>query len=98
MRFLLNVALLLLVLVGVSASPARATPLSSGAATVERLAPAPAIEKTYWYRRPYYYRPYYYRPYFHRPYYYRPHYYRPRFVCRIRYTHWGPRRVCWRRW
>jgi hypothetical protein len=80
--FLLNAALLLLVLVGVSASPARATPLSTGAATIERLAPAPIVEKTYWYRRSYY----------------RPYYYRPRFVCRIRYTYWGPRRVCWRRW
>jgi hypothetical protein len=22
----------------------------------------------------------------------------PRLVCRLRYTPWGPRRVCWRRW
>jgi hypothetical protein len=36
------------------------------------------------------------RGYYGRPYYGRP-YYRPRVVCRIRYTPWGPRRVCFRR-
>jgi hypothetical protein len=61
--FLLNVALLMLVLLGVSGGPAGATPLSTGAATIERLAPATNAEKTYYYyRRHYYYRAYY-RPY-----------------------------------
>jgi hypothetical protein len=32
-----------------------------------------------------------------RPYYGRS-YYRPRVVCRIRYTPWGPRRICFRRY
>jgi hypothetical protein len=46
MRMLfLNVALSLLVLVRPPASPARAPPLSSGAATIERLAPAPGGRK-----------------------------------------------------
>jgi hypothetical protein len=31
-------------------------------------------------------------------YYYRRRYYRPRYYCRIRYTYYGPRRVCFRRY
>ena len=34
---------------------------------------------------------------YYRPRYYAPRYYRPRVVCRVRYTAWGPRRVCYRR-
>ncbi len=46
-------------------------------------------------RRYGYYRPMrrYYRPYRH----YRPYGFRPRVVCRMRFTPWGPRRVCFRR-
>jgi hypothetical protein len=46
----------------------------------------------YTYRRVY--RP---RRAYYRPRYYSPRYYRPRVVCRVRYTAWGPRRVCYRR-
>ena len=48
----------------------------------------------YYYPRRAYYAPRFYRP--RRAYY--PYRYRPRIVCRIRYTYYGPRRVCFRRY
>lgn len=46
-----------------------------------------------------YYRPrHYYRSRYYRPrYYHSRRFYGPRVVCRVRYTAWGPRRVCFRR-
>jgi hypothetical protein len=77
----------------VAGAPASAAPVGWGfpAATA---ASGPA-ESYMQYRR---YRPYYAPRRAYRPYrYYRPRYYRPRVVCRVRYTPWGPRRVCYRR-
>ena len=68
------------------------------AAAVQIDKQAPALgQKTQWHHG-YYHRRYYGPRYYHRPrYYYRP-VYRPRVVCRVRYTYYGPRRVCVRRW
>ncbi len=104
MRFVRLAALAAAVLGGFLAisGPASATPLA-GALPAGEAVGSPLVQKTQYYyvgprRR---YRPYgYYRPYrrVYRPYYYRPIVRGPRVVCRIRYTAWGPRRVCWRRW
>ena len=76
-----------------------AAPIGAGALPLAQAADNPLVEKAQWRRRGYYrgYRPYrrYYRPRYYRPY---GFYGRPRVVCRIRYTPWGPRRVCFRRW
>jgi hypothetical protein len=93
MRFLKMLALLGLIMGGgLSLSgAASAAPLGSAlpAATTAVNAPAEYMQ----YRR-YRYAP---RRVYRRGY-YRPRYFRPRVVCRIRYTRWGPRRVCFRRW
>jgi hypothetical protein len=77
-----------------SAATARATPLVAGSAA--RIASDNGIIAKAYHR--YWHRPYRaYRPYRRfRPVYVYPR--RPRVVCRIRYTPWGPRRVCVRRW
>lgn len=86
---------------GLPSAPASATPIAAGSSA----AVAGAVDdglltqvqqgfnprhryrpRGYGYGRPYYGRPYYGRP-----------YYRPRVVCQIRYTPYGPRRVCFRR-
>lgn len=81
-----------------SSAPASAAALGSGA-SAQAAVPGAAPEAYMQYRRSRrHYVPYraYRRVY--RPYrYYRPGYYRPRVVCRVRYTPWGPRRVCFRR-
>ena len=80
---------------GLASAPASAAPFGTGAAPLAQLE-TPLVAKAQWgYRRYGYYRPYrrYWGP--------RYGYYGwggPRFVCRWRYTPWGPRRVCWRRW
>ena len=89
-----------------SAGSVSATPLSAGSlGTGEARAAENLIAKAQWGHRGYrHYRPvrrygHYlprrrsYRPYRH----YRPYGFRPRVVCRVRYTPWGPRRVCFRR-
>lgn len=87
---------------GLSGAPATAAPFNSGAMPLAQVE-TPLVAKAQWgygYGRRGYYRPYRaYRPYrVYRPYRaYRPLYYRPRIVCRVRYTAWGPRRVCFRR-
>jgi hypothetical protein len=102
MRFLKYLALVGLVMGGylaVPGAPASAAPLGSGL-PITTAASGPAEAYMQWRR----YRPRYYAPRrayrrYYRPYrYYRPRYYRPRVVCRIRYSRWGPRRVCYRRW
>lgn len=97
----------------IAAGPASAAPVGAGAtAPIEAL--GSAVEtvqygyygprrhyrpRHHWGPRRYYGRPYgYYRPRYYRPRYYAPRYYRPRVVCRTRYTQWGPRRVCFRRY
>jgi len=96
MRFLKLLALLGLIMGGglsLAGAPASAAPVGSAlpAATMATGAPAEYMQ----YRR---YRRYYAPRRAYRRGYYRPPYYRPRLVCRIRYTRWGPRRVCFRRW
>jgi hypothetical protein len=110
MRVLRMAAMALAIVGGYLASPnlASAAPIGAGALLLTQSVGNPLVDKAqYFYvrRRPYrpyrhYYRPYrYYRPYVYRRPIYRPYgYYRPRVVCRIRYTAWGPRRVCWRPW
>ena len=88
------------------AGPASAAPVGAGALPLATAASNPLVEPAQYYYvrrryRPYrYYRPYVYRRPIYRPYYgyYRPRVYRPRVACAVRYTAWGPRRVCWRRW
>jgi hypothetical protein len=70
-----------------SATPSQAASLATTAAS------GPAED--YMYSRRYRPRHYTYRR-VYRPR-YSPRYYRPRVVCRVRYTAWGPRRVCYRR-
>ena len=92
----------------VSGAPVSATPLGSGVpeAAAGTSAPQESYMRHRGYRRYYAPRRVYYRPRrVYRPYrvyrparYYRPRYYRPRVVCRVRYTHWGARRVCYRRY
>ncbi len=86
--------------IGLSAQKASATPLAGSLPAATAAAGDNALVSNVYYRRAYYYRrPIYYRRYYRpRRLYYYPRYYRPRFVCRIRYTYWGPRRVCFRRW
>jgi hypothetical protein len=78
-----------------SAAPSQAASLATTAAS------GPAED--YMYSRRYRPRHYTYRRVYrprrayYRPRYYSPRYYRPRVVCRVRYTAWGPRRVCYRR-
>jgi hypothetical protein len=95
MRFLKLLALVGVVVGGClsAGAPVSAAPVGSAlqAATAATNAPAEYMQ----YRR---YRPYYTPRRAYRRGYYRPRYYRPRVVCRIRYTRWGPRRVCFRRW
>jgi hypothetical protein len=65
-------------------STAVAAPALAGASVPaqENVMPGLVQPAQYYYRRRYGYRGYY----------------RPRYVCRIRYTYYGPRRVCWRRY
>jgi hypothetical protein len=75
-------------------SPASAAPAGPGSPPVALETSGPA-ESYMQYRR---YRHRYYAPRRYRPYRsFRRPYYRPRVVCRVRYTPWGPRRVCYRR-
>jgi hypothetical protein len=81
---------------GLASAPASATPIGAGSsAAVAGAVDGGLVTAVQWgYGRPHYgYRRHYgYRPYYGRP------YYRPPVVCRIRYTPWGPRRVCFRRY
>ena len=110
MRMLRLAAMVLAILGGYLALPggsASAAPIGAGALPLAQEAGNPLVEQAGW-RRRHFYRPYY-RPYrygYYRPYrrYWgpryvvRPVYWGPRLACRWRYTPWGPRRVCWRRW
>ena len=85
-------------------APAKAASVPAGAA-LSAAAPAaaapvePVQYRRYYGPRGYYGRPRYARPYYRpRPYYYGRPAYRSRVVCRVRYTAYGPRRVCTRRW
>jgi hypothetical protein len=84
----------------ISGAPASATPLASGAPVAAAVTGGPLEGyMQYGYRRRYAPRRFYaprraFRP-IYRPY---GFYARPRLVCRVRYTAWGPRRVCFRRW
>ena len=104
---MLKTAALAVALIGGSLSlasaPASATPVGAGLAAGAVTAGTPVETVQYWggpgfgvygpgYRRPYYGGP---RPYWGGP---RRYGYGPRLVCRVRYTPWGPRRHCWRRW
>ncbi len=87
----------LIVAAPLMAKPAEAAPALTGAGAVaaEKLVPGQVELAQYYYRRRYY------RPHrvYRRPYYRNYGYYRgPRVVCRVRYTYYGPRRVCTRRW
>jgi hypothetical protein len=77
-------------------APASAAPFSATTPIAETSAPAEAYMQYRGYRRYYAPRRAYRRVYRPRRY-YAPRYYRPRVVCRVRYTAWGPRRVCFRR-
>ena len=95
----LSAALLAMVFAFAFAPAAKAAPVPSSPAVAGQLVVPGLTENAQYYRRRYYrprpyYRPRYYRP---RPY-YRPYYARPRVVCRVRYTAYGPRRVCYRRY
>ncbi len=97
---LLKVAAMVLAIgggcLGLSGGSASATPLGAGALPVAQEGVNPLVTKVY-HRR--WHRPHrgYRRVYRPRRFYGRP-FYRPRVVCRVRYTRWGPRRVCVRRW
>jgi hypothetical protein len=85
--------------------PAAASPALAGVSAPAALAKTDGlVSSAYYYRRGYYRRGYYRRGYYRRPYYRRYGYYgyrRPYYggvVCRVRYTYYGPRRVCFRRW
>ena len=109
MRFFRLAALAFAIVGGslaVSAGSVSATPLSAGSlGTSAAQASEGLIAQVQWGHRGYrhyrpvrrygYYRPVrrYYRPYRH----YRHYGFRPRVVCRVRFTPWGPRRVCFRR-
>ena len=87
MRFLRLAATILAVVGGYLAlpGPAAAAPLGPGALPLAQ-AETPLVAKAQWgHRRHWGYRPVY-------------GWGGPRLVCRWRYTPWGPRRVCWRRW
>ena len=95
----LSAALLAMVFAFAFAPAAKAAPVPSSPAVAGQLVVPGLTENAQYYYRRRYYRPRYYRPRYYRPRpYYRPYYARPRVVCRVRYTAYGPRRVCWRRW
>jgi hypothetical protein len=104
MRFLKTAALaaaLAACTLGLASAPASATPIAAGssAAVAGALDDGLLTQVQQGFTPRYRYRPRGYgygRPYYGRPYYARP-YYRPRVVCRIRYTPYGPRQVCFRR-
>jgi hypothetical protein len=104
MRFLKTAALaaaLAAGTLGLASAPASATPIAAGssAAVAGALDDGLLTQVQQGFTPRYRYRPRGYgygRPYYGRPYYARP-YYRPRVVCRIRYTPYGPRQVCFRR-
>ena len=81
---------------GLASAPASATPIAAGssAAVAGAVDDGLLTQVQQGFNPRYRYRP---RGYgYGRPYYGRP-YYRPRVVCRIRYTPYGPRQVCFRR-
>ncbi len=95
----LSAALLAMAFAFAFAPAAKAAPVPSSPAVAAQLVVPGLTENAQYYGRRYYrprpyYRPRYYRP---RPY-YRPYYARPRVVCSVRYTAYGPRRVCYRRY
>lgn len=103
MRFLKTAALaaaLAAGTLGLASAPASATPIGAGSAAAVAGAMddglVTQVQQGFIPRNRYGARGYYGRRYYGRPYYARP-YFRPRVVCRIRYTPWGPRRVCFRR-
>jgi hypothetical protein len=84
---------------GLASAPASATPIGAGSsAALAGAVDGGLVTAVQWGhgRGHYGYRPHYRGYGYGRPYYGRP-YYRARVVCRIRYTPWGPRRVCFRR-
>lgn len=98
MRFLKTAALaaaLAAGTLGLASAPASATPIGAGSAAAVAGAMddglVTQVQQGFIPRNRYRSRGYYGRPYYARP------YFRPRVVCRIRYTPWGPRRVCFRR-
>ncbi len=99
MRFLKTAALAAVLAagtLGLASAPASATPISAGssaaAAGVVDDGLLRQVQQGFTPRNRYRSRGYGHgRPYYGRP------YYRPRVVCRIRYTPYGPRRVCFRR-
>ena len=83
---------------GLASAPASATPIAAGssAAVAGALDDGLLTQVQQGFTPRYRYRPRGYGYGYGRPYYARP-YYRPRVVCRIRYTPYGPRQVCFRR-
>ena len=101
MRFLKTAALVAALAagtLGLASAPASATPIGAGssAAIAGAVDDGLVTQVQQGFTPRYRYRPRGYTYGYGRPYYARP-YYRPRVVCRIRYTPWGPRRVCFRR-
>jgi hypothetical protein len=105
MRFLKTAALVAAMAagaLGLASAPASATPIgaASSGAVAGALDDGLITEVQQGFTPRYRHRGYGYRGYgYGRPY-YRPRVwgYRPPVVCRIRYTPWGPRRVCFRRY
>lgn len=94
----LSAALLAMVFAFALAPAAKAAPVPSSPAVASQLVVPGLTENVQYYGRRYY-RPRYYRPRYYRPRpYYRPYVARPRVVCSVRYTAYGPRRVCYRRY
>ena len=98
MRFLKTAALaaaLAAGTLGLASAPASATPIAAGSSAAVAGAVDDGlltqVQQGFTPRNRYGSRGYYGRPYYGRP------YYRPRVVCRIRYTPYGPRQVCFRR-